>query len=484
MKQDYDLIVLGGGSAGLTAAGIAAQLGVRTLLVERHKLGGECLNTGCIPSKALVRSANVAALMSRASEYGLGFGGQVDFPAVMDRVAQVIRRIEPHNSAETLARYGVETQFGQAAFLSNHEVQLNGSTLRSSKFVIATGSRPFVPPLEGLTDYLTNETLFSIRNQPAHLVIVGAGPVGVEMAQAFRRLGSNVTLLERAPRILPREDEEISAHAAVSLKADGVRIYVDAKLLSDRVESSRVGIIHTITLDHHGTQESITGDALLVAAGRFPNFEELNLDKAGIIADRQGIRIDNRCRTTAPNIFACGDVTGHFQFTHMAEYQAKVAVSNAILHWPMKLDYRAVPWAIFTDPEIARVGLTELEARKQFGSVTIFRSSFLDEDRAIVDGSNSGMIKVIASKNGRKIRGAHIIGPRASEIIMEFVIAMQHGLSVADLSNTIHPYPSYSLAARHAADGYWLKKSSPTLVRWIQRIFGYSGPIAERFRGD
>ena len=483
---DYDLIVLGGGSAGLIAAGTAAQLGARTLLVERHKLGGECLNTGCVPSKALIRSANVAALLARAGEFGIdGARPAVDFARVMERVAGVIRKVEPHDSPEKLARYGIETRFGEARFLSSRELLLNGETLRSKKFVLATGSRPLVPPIEGLGEYLTNETIFEIRQRPRHLLVLGAGPIGVEMAQAFHRLGSEVTLIDMAPRILPREDEEVSAEVAAFLKREGIRVFVDAAVQADSVQqASGGGLEHTLTIDHHGTPETLSGDTLLVAVGRRPNVEGMQLEKAGVTVDRQGIRVDNRCRTTARHIYACGDVTGHYLFTHTAEYQGKVAVTNAILHVPMKLNYKAVPWAIFSDPEVARVGLTESEARQKHGAVKVHRVPFRNEDRAITDSERTGLVKLIATRWGGKLLGAHIVGPHAGELIMEYTLAMKHGISLAGLSDTIHPYPTFSLAGRHAADFYWVEKSTERLVRWIQRIFGYSGPIAERYKGE
>lgn len=490
MAANYDLIVLGGGSAGLTAAVMSAGLGARTLLVERHKLGGDCLHTGCVPSKALIRSANVAALVQRASEFGLDVPAQaVDFPRVMERVADVIRAIEPHDSPEHLASRGVEVRFGEARFLSPREILLNGETLRSRKFVIATGSRPAVPPIEGLRDYLTNENIFELRERPEHLIVLGAGPVGVEMAQAFRRLGSLVTLLDMAPRILPREDADVSALITSVFEQEGIRVCVGARVIRDTaqyetIEESAAGRTeriaeHRIDFEHVGKHETIGGDALLVAVGRRPNVEGLDLEKAGVAVESQGIRTNARCRTTASNIYACGDVAGRFLFTHTAEYEAKVAVTNAILHVPIKLDYRAVPWVTFTDPEAARVGLTEDEARRRHGNLKVHRITLDREDRALTDGETQGLVKVIATPKG-KVLGAHIVSPRAGEIILEYTLAMQHSIPLAKLSSTIHPYPTFALAARHAADLYWREKASPTLIRWLQRIFGYSGTIPNR----
>jgi len=484
--SNYDLIVLGGGAAGLTAAGAGAQLGAKTLLIERHTLGGECLNTGCVPSKALIRSANVAALIGRAREFGIETGPTaVNFAEVMERVARVIRRIEPRDSPQRLARYGVETRFGQARFVSPREIEVNGEKLRARRFIVATGSQPLIPPIDGLSHYLTNETIFEIRRRPDHLMILGAGPVGVEMAQAFVRLGSRVTLLDMAPHILPREDPEVSEQVKAILQKDGVQVYVDATARRDSVTLGADGIVeHALEFDHQGSAAIASGDALLVAVGRRPNVEGLGLENAKVEVSQQGIQIDARCRTTARNIYACGDVTGQYQFTHVAEHQAKIAMANAILRLPMKLDYRAVPWVIFTEPEMARVGMTEAEARRKHGEVKVYRVQFRNEDRAITDSETTGILKVIATRSGKKILGAHIVGPHAGELIMEFTLAIRHGLSPAKLSATIHPYPTLSLAGRHAADFYWTEKSTANLARWVRRIFGYSGPIAERYRGE
>jgi dihydrolipoamide dehydrogenase len=481
---DYDLIVVGGGAAGLTAAGIGAQLGAKTLLIEQNKLGGECLYTGCVPSKALLRSARVASLLRRAREFGINVSeAKVDFAQVMDRVARVISHIEPHDSPERMARYGVETRFGTARFASARDLDLNGERLTSRRFIISTGSRPAIPPIEGLSDCLTNETLFQIRRRPEHLVILGAGAVGVEMAQAFARLGSRVTLLEAAGRILPKEDEEVSAEAARLLERDGVRVLAGAGVQKVSANGGGETPEYVLLVQHRAAAQSITADALLVAAGRRPGIDGLALENAGVRFTRQGITINSRCRTSVPGIYACGDVTGHYQFTHMAEHQAKIAVANAILHLPLRLDYRAVPWSIFTDPEIACVGMTEKEAHDRHGDVKVYRARFDGEDRAIADGETDGFVKVVASRTGKRVLGAHIVGPHAGELIMEYVLAMRHGISLPKLSSTIHPYPTLSLAGRHAADAYWTERSTPNLARWVQRLFGYSGPIAERYRG-
>ena len=484
MAANYDLIVLGGGSAGLTSAVMSAGLGARTLLVEQHKLGGDCLNTGCVPSKTLIRSANVAAAVGRASEFGLNVPTvEVDFPRVMERVAGVIRTIEPHDSPENLASRGVEVRFGEARFVSPREIALNGETLGSRKFVIATGSRPVVPPIEGLKNYLTNENLFELRKRPDRLLVLGAGPIGVEMAQAFRRLGSQVTLLDMAPRILPREDPDVSALIQSVFEQEGIRVVVGAKVLRDTVRESAsdkggATTEHRLEFEHGGKQETASGDALLVAVGRRANVEGLDLEKAGVAVERQGIRTNARCRTTASHIYACGDVAGRFLFTHTAEYEAKIAVTNAILRVPLKLDYRAVPWVTFTEPETARVGQTEEEARQQHGEVKVHRITLDHEDRALTDGETQGLVKIIATPRGR-VLGAHIVSPRAGEMILEYTLAMQHGIRLPKISSTIHPYPTFALAARHAADLYWREKASKKLVRWLQRIFGYSGKIPE-----
>jgi len=478
--------VLGGGSAGLTAAVMSAGLGARTLLVELHKLGGDCLHTGCIPSKTLIRSANVAALIGRATEFGLNIPDatidfpRVDFARVMERVASVIRAIEPHDSPERLASLGVEVRFGEARFLSPREIAVEGEAVRGRKFVIATGSRPAVPVIEGLRDYFTNEDIFELRKRPEHLIVLGGGPIGVEMAQAFRRLGSQVTVLEAAPRILPREDPEVSALIAGIFEQEGIRVCVNAKVLGDSVaESSQHSLRHSIEFERGGKRETLGGDVLLVAVGRRPNVESLSLDKAGVEIDPRGIRTNARCRTTAGNIYACGDVAGRYYFTHTAEYEAKIAVTNAILHVPLKLDYRAVPWVTFTDPEAARVGLSEEEARQRHGNIKVHRIGLEHEDRALTDAETLGLVKVIATPKG-KVLGAHIVSARAGEMILEYTLAMQHGIPLAKLSRTIHPYPTYSLAGRHAADLYWRARASKTLVRWLQRVFGYSGALPKR----
>jgi pyruvate/2-oxoglutarate dehydrogenase complex dihydrolipoamide dehydrogenase (E3) component len=304
------------------------------------------------------------------------------------------------------------------------------------------------------------------------------------MAQAFRRLGSQVTLLDLAPRILPREDPDVSALIHSVFEQEGIRVCVNARVIRDTVREAPSGenehlTEHMIDFEHDGKRETIGGDALLVAVGRRPNVEGLDLDKAGVAVDfdkeaAQGIRTNARCRTTASNIYACGDVAGRYLFTHTAEYEAKIAITNAILRIPLKLDYRAVLWVTFTEPEAARVGLTEEEARQKHGDVKVHRITLDHEDRALTDGETQGLVKVIATSRG-KVLGAHIVSARAGEMILEYTLAMQHGIRLPRISSTIHPYPTFSLASRHAADLYWREKAGKTLVRWLQRIFGYSG---------
>ncbi|MBK8149437.1 MAG: FAD-dependent oxidoreductase [Acidobacteria bacterium] len=473
MSEKYDLIVIGGGSAGLVAAGGAGLLGARVALIEKNLLGGDCLYTGCVPSKSLIRSAKFASDTKRAAEFGfrigdLGFANG-SFASVTERVRNVIKAIEPHDSPERFKAMGVEVIFGTPRFLNAHEIEIQlksgeSRVLKAKRFCISTGSRAFVPPIEGLDEagFVTNEDVFDLRKLPDRLVILGAGAIGVELGQAFARFGSRVTLIEMADRILIKEDEEVSRFMESHLRREGVEILTARKAV--RVESEGA---KTIILDD-GTE--IVCDEILAALGRRANVDGLDLEKAGVKYSQQRIETDDYLRTSAKHIFAAGDVTGHFQFTHTADYEAQIVLQNAFLFFPFtkKTDFRVIPWATFTEPEVARVGLTESEARAAHGDVKVIRVSFDDNDRAHAEGAIEGFAKVILK--GKRIVGAHIVGLRAGELIHEFVLAMRHGLSLGDLNKAIHIYPTLSKITQALGTEETIETlQSPFVRKWLAR---------------
>lgn len=482
MQYDYDMVVVGGGAAGLTAAGVSVSLGAKTALVEAHRLGGDCTWTGCVPSKTLLKAAQVAHLIRTADRYGLRSGTPAfDFSEVMRHVHQTQQHIYEHADAPPIfERLGVEVIPARAKFTDRHRLELEtaeGSRSRISAryVVIATGSEPAVPPIEGLADvpYLTNETIFSLAELPRRLVVAGAGPIGLEMAQAFRRFGSEVTVIDMMDTVLPADDRELTAQLRESLAAEGLRFVLEATL--KKVERNSGGV--RVTAETASGPTAAEGDALLLSLGRKPNVRSLNLEAAGVAFDRAGVRVDKHCRTSAGNIFACGDVAGRFQFTHMAEHMAKVAVSNALLHLPLSVDWKHVTWCTYTDPELAHVGATEEELRERRTRYEVYRFPFSKLDRAVTDNQTTGLVKLLAASFSGKIYGASILGAHAGEMIGELALAVRNGVALRRIADTIHPYPTYVLGNRRAADLWYIRKQSPALVRWIQRIFGYRGPV-------
>ena len=479
MSENYDFIVIGGGSAGLVAAGGAGVLGARVALIEKNKLGGDCLYTGCVPSKSLIRSAKLANDMKRAEDFGFQIPNfkfkDDDFASITSRVQNVIKEIEPHDAPEVFEKMGVKVIFGDAKFSGKNEIEVNLKNsgeirkLKAKRFCISTGSSPLVPPIEGLneTEYITNEEIFHLKKLPEKLIVLGGGAIGVEMAQAFQRLGAKVSIIEMAEQILSKEDAEVSAFMKNLLQKEGVEILTESKAVKFHKNDEGEKIV---TIEKNGKKEDIAGNEILVAVGRKPNIENLELEKANVKYDKKKIETDEYLRTSQKNIYAAGDVTGHFQFTHTADYEAQIVLQNAFLFYPFtkKTDFRVVPWTTFTEPEAARVGMTEIEARKKFGEIKVIKVPFKENDRAHAEGEIEGFAKIIL--DGKKIVGAHIVGLRAGELIHEFVLAMKFNLSLEDIHKAIHVYPTLSKITQAAATEKTLETlKSPFVQKWFAR---------------
>ncbi|WP_234572090.1 dihydrolipoyl dehydrogenase family protein [Rhodohalobacter sp. 614A] len=484
MKYMYDSAVIGGGAAGLTAAGISANFGAKTIMIEKDRLGGDCTWTGCVPSKTLIKTASVLHLAKEAEKFGLKFDlRSVDTKEVMKHVDQVRREVyEDADKPEIFEEMGIDVEFGEASFVDDHTLKIllmtgEEKTITAKYFFICTGAKASVPPISGLenVNYLTNESLFEIDDLPSKLVIIGAGPIGTEMAQSFQRLGTDVHVLDMAPRILMNDDPDLTEMLMDQLKSEGVKYYMNVSV--NQVEQNGKGV--RIHYSSHKKTFSIEADAILLATGRSPNHHSLNLDAAGVKFGKKGISVNEKCRTNQRHIYAIGDVTGEYQFTHMSEHMAKVATSNALIKVPMKIDRKHVPWVTYTDPELGHIGATEKELKDRGESFEVYRFLFSKMDRAITDGNSTGLIKVYAKKWSGKILGASILGAHAGEMISQYALAMKNGVSLREFADTIHPYPSYGLGARRAADQWYIKNQSETLVKWIQRIFRYKGDIPD-----
>ncbi len=452
-----DICVIGAGSGGLSVAAGAAQMGAKVVLIEKHRMGGDCLNYGCVPSKALIAAAHAADRVRHAGRFGVnGHEPEIDFLRVRDHVHGVIAAIAPHDSVERFEGLGVEVIQGAARFTGPREVDVGGRRIRARRFVIATGSSPAAPPIPGLDQvpYLTNETVFDLDERPEHLIVIGGGPIGTELAQAHRRLGAQVTLLEGST-ILKKDDREAVDVVRRRLGEDGIDVREGIKIRL--VEPHHNGV--AVLLGRNGEVESIEGTHLLVAAGRRPNTEGLDLEAASIRYSPKGIEVDKRLRTTNKKVFAIGDVAGAYQFTHMAGHHAGVVIRNALFHLPAKVSYDAVPWVTYVDPELAHVGLNEREARERFGDdIRVLRGSFADNDRAQAERETDGLIKIVVGRKGR-VLGATIVGAHAGELILTWVLAVQEGLKIGSIANLIAPYPTLSEVSKRAAGSYY----TPTL---------------------
>ncbi|TQV69616.1 pyridine nucleotide-disulfide oxidoreductase [Exilibacterium tricleocarpae] len=472
---DNNMVVIGAGSAGLVSALIAATVKAKVVLIERHRMGGDCLNTGCVPSKALIRSAKINHYIERATQFGLrAERGTVDFAGVMERVQKVIKKIEPHDSVERYTEMGVECVAGDAKVLSPYAVQVGNRVITTRNIVLASGARPFVPPIPGIeqTGYLTSDTLWELREQPERLLVMGAGPIGCELAQSFSRLGTGVTLVDMAPRIMPREDEDVSDYVAATFEREGIEVLVGHKAVGFRREGER----QIARFDRDGVPVDVEFDQLLVAVGRKANVENMGLEDLGITTTPQGtLEVDEYLRTRYPNIYACGDLTGPYQFTHMAGHQAWYAAVNALFgrFKKFKVDYSVVPWATFTDPEVGRVGLNETDARQQGIDYEVTVYGIDDLDRAIADDEDRGFVKVLTRARSDKILGATIVGYHAAELIVEFITAMKHGIGLNKILATVHIYPTLSEANKYAA-GVWKKARKPEgLLGWVEKYHAW-----------
>ena len=475
---DRNLVVIGAGAAGLVTAYIAAAVKAKVTLVESHKMGGDCLNYGCVPSKALIKTATLARQIRHSADYGIARAeAQFDFALAMERVAGIVRAVEPHDSVERYTTLGVDVVIGKARITSPWHVEItkdDGSTqtLATKSIVIATGAAPFVPPLPGLDDvgYLTSDTLWDLRELPQRLVVLGGGPIGCELAQCFARLGSQVTQIEMLPRIMVREDEEVSAFARAALEADGVTILTGHKAL----RCEKRGDVKTIVVESGGQQRAIEFEVLLCAVGRSARLKGFGLEELGIPANRT-VQVNEFLETNYPNILAAGDVAGPFQFTHTAAHQAWYASVNALFGTfrKFKADYSVIPWATFIDPEVARVGLNEQEAKEQGIAYEVTRYGIDDLDRAIADSAAQGWVKVLTVPGKDRILGVTIVGLHAGDLLAEYVLAMKHGLGLNKILGTIHTYPTLAEANKYAA-GEWKRAHQPVkLLQWVAKFHAW-----------
>jgi pyruvate/2-oxoglutarate dehydrogenase complex dihydrolipoamide dehydrogenase (E3) component len=467
--ERFDLIAVGGGTAGLVTAAGAAALGLRVALVERDALGGDCLWTGCVPSKALIASAKVAYQMRHAERLGLvGASPSHAFRSVLHRVRERRARVARHDDPQRFRDLGVEVVFGSAELIGHERLAVNDRRLESKRIVIATGASAAVPPIPGLANagHLTHATAFEQDDLPSHVTVLGGGPLGLEFAQVYRRLGAQVTVLEMLPQLLPREDAEAARVVQQALEEEGITIYVGTTV--ERVETTPNGAV-VVARDASGAESRVPAGRVFVATGRRPATAGLGLESVGVELDNGAVKVDRSLRSSIPGIWAAGDVAGGPQFTHVAEYQAKLVLRNAVFPFTSKVDYSAVPAVTYTDPEVARVGLTEAEARQRSSRVETYRYEFADLDRAIVDGHDVGFVKVVTTPRG-KILGATVVGSGAGELLMPLVLAMKRGMKLRQLSQVMYPYPTMAEGIKRTADSYYRSKLAGRTGDWVRRV--------------
>lgn len=459
-----DIAIIGAGSGGLTVAAVAAQLDLDVVLIEADKMGGDCLNYGCVPSKALLAAARHAHQHHDASLFGLkAVPPEVDFAGVMAHVRRVINTIAPNDSEDRFAKLGAKVIRESASFIDERTIRAGDYVIQAKHIVVATGSSPAIPPIPGLADvpYLTNETVFSLEQQPEHLLVVGAGPIGCEMAQAFCLLGTKVTVLE-AFTMMPRDEPELVAMLRKQLEGAGIEIIEKVEVINVREAQGGIEVVHK----KDGNHLKIAGTHVLVAAGRKPNVEQLALDQANIKYSSKGIEVDERLRSTNKHVYAIGDVAGSYQFTHIASYHAGIALRNILFKWPARVNYRAVPWVTYTNPPLAHVGMSEQEARKSGKSIDVMMLDYSENDRAVAEEMHTGKLKVICTKKG-KILGVSIFGPRADELIVPWILLINEGKTLKSLSSAIIPYPTLSELSKRAASQFYSPKLYSGLIKYL-----------------
>jgi len=467
----YNVVVIGAGTAGLVTAAGTAGLGGRVALIERNKMGGDCLNFGCVPSKALISSARLIQRIRRAEEWGLKkITPEFEFAEVMKRMRALRAQIAPNDSQERFESLGVDVFRGDARLRSAHEVEIGDTVLRAKNIAIATGSRAAIPKIAGIESvhYFTNETIFDqLETKPESMIVIGGGPIGCELGQTFARLGVRVTILQRGPQLLPREDPEVADFLEKCLRDEGVKVVKNAE--TKAVSQSSRGIELQLSSSE---QPAIAADVLLISAGRTPRVGEIGLEKIGVASSARGVQVNEYLQTTQPHIYAAGDVAGPFLFTHMADTHARVVVRNILMPFQFlrqKIDYSVVPWCTYTDPEIATVGMNESTAKKQNIAYDLITGKLSEVDRAVVEGEATGFVKVLTAKGTDKIRGVTLVCENAGDLLHEFVLAMKNGIGLGKIATTIHAYPTFAELARKAGDKYNKTRLTPT----ARKIFSW-----------
>ena len=480
-KYDFDLGVIGGGAAGLTITAGASQLGAKTLLIEKEdSLGGDCLHYGCVPSKTLIKTAKVYHEIKHAVKFGLPQvdAKPVDFQQVSNRIRSVIGVIQKHDSVERFCSLGARVEFGQAEFIDEHSIRLNGKMYSAKTWTIATGSSPSAPPFEGLDDvsYMTNKDIFYLDKLPGSMIILGGGPIAIEMAQAFNRLGTTVNVIQRSSQILSKEDKDMADTVMVQLSEEGVRFALDSSIVNIMEKNGRKLVTYK---NKDGEIKSISAEALLVAMGRAPNVNELGLENIGLNFTNKGVEVDSRLRTNHKHIYAAGDITGKYQFTHAAGYEGGIVISNAIFHLPRKTDYTLLPWCTYTSPELASIGLNEKRAKAAGVKYSVWTEEFRNNDRSLAEGEETGKIKMLLDEKEKPI-GVQILGPYGGDLLGEWVAVLNGKVKLSTLAGAVHPYPTLGEINKRVAGSFLSGKIfSDTVKKGLKLFFNFKGRACE-----